>query len=116
MFLDPTSESTPYDSIPEYIQYRNALVIREKTGELVLIPPDDPATTKSEDTIEIEFKDLSTVRVTNDSLIRGKMELVRLFNSIPEYRLKQVIAEALSKDYKQITRRFVCRRKRRQRG
>ena len=102
IFLDPTYESAPYGVLPGYNQYRNALIVKESGGELVLIPLDDIDTHTVEETISIDFKDLNSVKITTRAISQGEMELARFLNSMPEHKIKQIIQESLSKKYKQV--------------
>lgn len=100
-FLDPTDESAPYGTIPEYIQHRNALIVKENGGELVLIQLDDLEKGRHEELTQIEFKDLNSVKCAYKEIIRRKMEWARMFNSLPQDKLIQIFHEGFSKTYKQ---------------
>jgi hypothetical protein len=100
-FLDPTNESAPYGTIPEYIQHRNALIAKENEGELVLIQLDDLEKSRHEESTQIEFKDLNSVKCAYREIIHGKMEWARMFNSLPQDKLIQLFHEGFSKEYKQ---------------
>ncbi|PKN50705.1 MAG: hypothetical protein CVU55_15655 [Deltaproteobacteria bacterium HGW-Deltaproteobacteria-13] len=92
-FLDPTAEANPYDALPEYLQFRNALIVRESHGELVLIPKDNSDKRGVEELVRINFTSMKDARVTDQTILKGEQELTALLNNLPEDQLKRGIQQ-----------------------
>ncbi len=101
-FLDPTAENIPYGVLPEYLQFRNALIVRESHGELVLIPNDNFDKHSIKELIQISFKNVKDVEITEQTIFKGKQEITALLNNLPEDKLKTLVQQDYAKKNKEI--------------
>ncbi len=99
-FLDATSPYTPYGSLPSSIQERTALVIGENSGELVMIPSQDPEKEYVEQSFEVDFQDVETATITAKSISTSSNEAFYTFRELPEPVMRQLLQSYLSQKYK----------------
>jgi len=100
-FLDATNPTTPYGLLPLSIQHRHALVVEEKGGKLVVIPPQTPEHNRVEEKIEVEFHDVESATVTTRSLTTSSNEIYHTFPGLPGTVLRQMLQQLLSVKYKE---------------
>jgi transglutaminase-like putative cysteine protease len=89
-FLDATSK-TPYGFLTPYIQYRNALVVKEDGGELVLIPAEDPEKTKEDDFLKIDLHNLEAVNLALKAVSNASSYLEEVLKTVPERQFKKLL-------------------------
>jgi transglutaminase-like putative cysteine protease len=100
-FLDPTNSYTPYGMLPVYVQNRHALVVKEKGGEMVLVPPGPADRNRFEETIEIEVHDTEKATVATRSRLISPEEYYHRRPGFPATVLKQKLQQSLSRKYKE---------------
>ena len=96
-FLDPTAENTPYGVLPEYLKFRNALIVEERHGEVVLIPNDNFDKQNVKGLSKINFVNMKDVKASVRCIFEGKQEMIALLNSLPEEELKKYIKQSYAK-------------------
>jgi hypothetical protein len=101
-FLDATNPFTPYGLLPPGIQNRHALIVGEKGGELVLIPPQAPNQNRVEESIEVEFDDVESATIRSRSLTFSSNEIFHALPNLPRNVLRQGLQQLLSAKYKEV--------------
>ena len=99
-FLDPTSLSAPYGLLPQYDQYRHALILGDKKTEPILIPAEVPEKNQVEEFIDIGLKDAQTAEITSKSLTVSTDEYFHMLPRIPNDQLLQMLKQGMAKEYK----------------
>ena len=101
-FLDPTSSSTPYGLLPRYDQFRHAIILGDKKGEPILIPPQGPDKNWVKENIEIRLEDIQAAVITNKSDTISSNEWFHLIPRVPKEELIQMLKQILSKEYREV--------------